>query len=90
MNGWTKAEGDGGLGVQSDIGGANLIVNLQGGVPKPSDSVNYTVMDTDYETYSVVYSCEGFRNLASFDFFWILAREEELDEATIMSIVAKV
>ena len=87
MNGWTDW---GGLGVQSDIGGGNIVANLQGDVPKHDGSVKYTVMDTDYETYSVVYSCEGYRNLASFDFFWILAREEELDEAIIMDIVTKV
>ena len=87
MNGWTDW---GGLGVQSDIGGGNIVANLQGDVPKHDGAVKYTVMDTDYETYSVVYSCEGYRNLASFDFFWILAREEELDEAIIMDIVTKV
>ena len=86
MNGWDTKYGS---AVQSDVGGANLIVNFDD-MPKSSEKANYTIMDTDYETYSVVYSCEGYRNLVSFDLFWILAREPELDEAVIMDIVKKV
>ena len=43
-------------------------------------------MDTDYDTYSIVYSSGRF----GFDFLWILAREKQLDDDTMRSIVAKI
>ena len=76
--------------MQADSGDASLIVGFNGKTPKPSDKANYTVLDTDYETYSVVYSCGGFLGLASFDFLWIMSREPELDDAKMLELIGKV
>mmetsp|Transcript_6245 Transcript_6245/g.7319 ORF Transcript_6245/g.7319 Transcript_6245/m.7319 type:complete len:200 (+) Transcript_6245:31-630(+) len=86
IQGWTAVEG---TAVVADSGDASLVVAFNGD-PSSSGKPNYTVLDTDYETYSVVYSCGSLLNLASFDFLWILAREKELDEATMLSIVEKI
>ena len=48
-------------------------------------------MDTDYETYSIVYSCENwFGGLASFDYMWILSRTPGMEEALVSSLVAQI
>merc|ERR1712127_12905 len=74
--------------VVADTGDASLIVDFSGKVPSPSDTPNYTVLDTDYETYTVVHSCsEVMGGLASYDFFWILARENTLDDSQMLSII---
>jgi len=63
-------------------------VSFSGDVPSPSDTPNYTILHTDYDTYSIVYSCSNIiPGLVSFDFLWILAREPELDDATMLDIV---
>ena len=49
------------------------------------DEANYKVLDTDYETYSMVYACES----DSMTFFWILSRTPELDSAVMEELVAK-
>ena len=76
--------------VQSSSGDASLVVNFKGSVPDPTDKANYTVLDTDYDTYSVVYSCGEFMGLASFDFLWVLSREPTMDDETLLSIVEKI
>ena len=48
------------------------------------------MLDTDYETYSIVYSCGGFLGLASFDFLWILSREPTLDDEKLLELIGKV
>merc|ERR1712087_667668 len=77
-------------GVQANTGDASLVVGFGGKTPKPTDNPNYTVLDTDYETYSIVYSCGGFLGLASFDFLWILSREPTLDDAKLLELIGKV
>lgn len=37
--------------------------------------VNYWVLDTDYDAYSVIYSCKGF-GAFHFDIVWILSRHQ--------------
>ena len=75
----------------ADTGDASLVVDFSGKTPSPSDKANYTVLDTDYDTYTVVYSCaEFFDGVASFDYLWILARENQLDDATMLEIIAKI
>ena len=49
------------------------------------DEPNYLVMDTDYETYSMVYACEP----NSIAFLWILSRTPTLDQATLDSLNAQ-
>ena len=38
---------------------------------------SYDVVSTDYETYSIVYSCEEFLGVAKIEYLWILSREIE-------------
>ena len=87
IKGWSSGKA---LAVVADTGDASLVVDFSGKTPSPSDKANYTVLDTDYDTYTVVYSCSDIAGFASFDFLWILAREPELDDATILSIVGKI
>merc|ERR1711976_240215 len=47
---------------------------------------NYWVIDTDYKTYSLVYSCQEVSGLASAQSAWILSRERTLDEATVQRL----
>merc|ERR1711860_63862 len=50
---------------------------------------NYWVIDTDYENYSVVYSCNDIK-LAHADIVWILSRDRKgLPEETTKKIYAK-
>ena len=72
IQGWSGVNGS---AVVADTGDASLVVSFSGKTPSPSDKANYTVLDTDYETYSIVYSCGDILGVASFDFLWILARE---------------
>ena len=79
-----------GPAVLADTGDASLIVSFSGEMPKSSDKPNYTVLDTDYETYSIVYSCGDVLGLASFDFLWILAPEPELDDMKMLELIGKI
>ena len=87
IQGWSDVKAK---AVPADTGDASLVVSFNGEFPDASGKPNYTVLDTDYETYSIVYACGGFYNLASFDFLWVLAREPELDEATMLKITEKI
>merc|ERR1712215_396520 len=40
---------------------------------------SYWILDTDYHTYTVVYSCEDFLGVVKLEFAWILSREKHLD-----------
>ena len=81
--GWSQVKG---RAVPANTGDASLIVSFSGKTPSPSDKANYSVMDTDYDTYSIVYSSGRF----GFDYLWVLAREKQLDDDTMKSIVAKI
>ena len=85
--GWTDIKGP---AVQADTGDASLVVSFHGKDPDPSSKANYTVLDTDYETYSVVYSCGDILGTFGFDFLWILAREKELEKDIMDKIVANI
>lgn len=87
IQGWSDVTG---TAVQADSGDASLVVTFGDHVPSSGGKPNYTVLDTDYETYSIIYACGGFLNLASFDFLWIMGREKTLDDATMMSLLSKI
>jgi len=53
-----------------------LLVRFAAGTPYG----NYWVIDTDYETYSLVYSCSSVVNVFHIEMAWILSREMTLDE----------
>ena len=60
-------------------------------MPESEDgSANYLVVDTDYDTHSIVYSCGSFHDLFTFDMLWVLARDTELDQATLANITSTV
>lgn len=40
---------------------------------------DYQVVDTDYESYSVVYSCTSIALLARIEFYWILSRTPKIE-----------
>ena len=46
---------------------------------------NYLIMDTDYDSYSMVYSCDP----NSIAMYWILSRTPTMDEATIDQLNAQ-
>ncbi|XP_062557077.1 uncharacterized protein LOC134221928 [Armigeres subalbatus] len=46
----------------------------------PNDRSNYWVLDTDYENYSVVWSCESVEENRSRESFWLLSRSRQLSQ----------
>merc|ERR1711976_1046540 len=48
---------------------------------------DYWVLDTDYETYTLVYTCSDI-TVSNVRFLWILAREKTLDDATVARLKA--
>ena len=87
IQGWSGATGS---AVQADTGDASLIVSFGGNTPSPSDKANYNILYTDYDTYTIVYSCSNILGVASFDLLWILAREPELDDSMMLEIIGKI
>lgn len=50
---------------------------------------DYEVIESDYDTYALVYSCFKLGTLKLFDTAWILSRGKQLDEAKIQQLKAK-
>ncbi|XP_078581230.1 apolipoprotein D-like [Branchiostoma floridae x Branchiostoma japonicum] len=50
---------------------------------------SYWVVDTDYDNYSIVYSCNYFL-VNRVEFLWILARDRALPAGTMSSILQKI
>ncbi|ROT69307.1 apolipoprotein D [Penaeus vannamei] len=67
----------------SDVGGA-LLLHLNG-VPVVGD---YNVLDTDYEGYASVYSCQALLGLGHVEQAWILARTPALEQNKIDAAAA--
>ena len=83
-NGWNIATGS--ATPAGEPGTGSLKVAFEG-MPEIDDEPNYTVLDTDYDTYSIVYSCGNFYGLFTFDLLWVLARENTFS-ADANSVVA--
>lgn len=47
---------------------------------------NYWVLDTDYENYTLIYSCTSILGISHFEFGWILARTRTLPDATTQKL----
>ena len=47
---------------------------------QPYDTPNYQIIDTDYETYSIIYACHA--NSAK-NFLWIMSRTPTMDQAVL-------
>ncbi|XP_052817966.1 apolipoprotein D-like [Mya arenaria] len=63
---------------------AKLSVTFNG-----SPRVPYWIVDTDYDTYSLVWSCTDIGGLLQADFAWILSRNNTLDNAIIEKLQNK-
>ena len=71
------------LDLLYSISGTATFDGAHGTVTFPSVNAkgDYRVVETDYETYSLVYACVPVPfDLGSFQFMWILAREKEISE----------
>jgi apolipoprotein D and lipocalin family protein len=51
---------------------------------------NYIVVDTDYKSYSLVYSCTTKYGFLRTEVAWILSRERTLDKATVDKLLVKI
>ena len=54
-----------------------------------SPRVPYWVVDTDYDTYSLIWSCTEYINLIQADFAWIVSRQRTLDETIVRKLQDK-
>ncbi|XP_005181381.2 apolipoprotein D-like [Musca domestica] len=70
------------LGTASVVSNAKLLVKFPVS-PALSVSSNYWVLDTDYSSYSVVYSCQELPNAQSSTIVWILTRQRLPSEHTV-------
>lgn len=54
-------------------------------LPSPANNLeaNYWILDTDYTTFAVVYSCKDLSGLMSGKMVWILTREQNPDPGTL-------
>ena len=41
---------------------------------------NYWVLDTDYDNYTLIYSCSEILGLTHYEFAWILSRQKTLSD----------
>lgn len=46
----------------------------------------YDVWSTDYDNYSLVYSCKSFLGFLKVESAWILGRKKQLDEETVKKL----
>lgn len=73
--------------TQPDITSGNLRVKLFDYIP----SSPYKVLETDYDSYSVVYSCSHFLGLGTNEFLWIFTRKpQEIASSAFKTISQKV
>ena len=52
-------------------------------------SPNYQIIDTDYENYSIVYSCQNLGGFFNTSYLWIMSRVPHMDAATHDMVMAK-
>jgi len=88
-----KLEGIEGYAVLSDPDDpdktANLIVNFDT-VPVKQNSTNYSVLETDYDEYAIVYSCsKGPLPNTKIEDMWILTRQQFPDTDKMVQIYDK-
>ena len=50
---------------------------------------NYWVLDTDYKTYTLIYSCTNILGISHFEFAWILGRQRTMDQAIVDRLFAE-
>lgn len=52
-------------------------------ITEKKNHTNYHVWKTDYDTYSLVYSCDVFAGFIKFEAAWILSRDKTLDKSIV-------
>ena len=83
-----RPEGVYAAAVQSDLGRPGELDVEFFSDPNPENPPNYSVVATDYDTYTVVYNCsDKLGGMASYDVLNILAREKELSDDQILDII---
>ncbi|KAJ8310337.1 hypothetical protein KUTeg_012202 [Tegillarca granosa] len=65
-------------------GSAKLQLRFAAGTPWG----NYWVLDTDYKTYTLIYSCTNMIGISHIEFAWILSRQRTLDQAIMTRLYA--
>ena len=76
-----------GQAVVSDQNPASLVVSF-GGTPTSDERANYNIIDTDYDNYVIIYSCEEqWGGWLSTEYFWILARTPTIPLEELVDIV---
>ena len=69
----------------SDQGSGQCFVRFFAPLVQWTDDPNYLILDTDYDTYSIVYSCDGESMLA----LWIMTREPQVSTELLDTLTAK-
>ena len=88
--GWLDARG---TAVESDITGpASLVVSMdEDKPPLASMPGNFNILSTDYNSYAITYSCvELLEGAFSYDYLWVMAREPEITDEAMQSIVVEI
>nr|CAH0101077.1 unnamed protein product [Daphnia galeata] len=73
------------IGWATVVESGKLSVNFPGA--PPSQTANYLILDTDYDTYAVVWSCSNLGPI-SLRFAWILTRNQIPYPATVYTALA--
>jgi len=61
-----------------------LIVNFYDPPSKRvADTTNYNILDTDYDSYSIVYFCRQMNETTKSEYLWILARERQPSQTLV-------
>jgi len=85
-----EAIGDAVLADPNDpAGSARLIVNFDSQETR-STTANYNVVDTDYESYSVVYYCSNVLYFLKAEILWILTRDQFPEDDMIAGVKEKI
>merc|ERR1719400_614357 len=69
----------------SDQGSGQCFVRFFAPLVQWTDDPNYIIVDTDYDNYSIVYSCDGTEMLA----LWIMSREPTISDEMKATLTAK-
>ena len=79
-NGWHAIEGQARQVGDDDSG--ELHVSFEG-MPESEESLNepnYFVLDTDYDSYAIVYSCNNLYGYLIFDLLWVLSKTPTMSD----------
>ena len=76
-----------GQAIQTTQGGGNLRLELFGAQATADAEPNYRLLDTDYENYTIVYSCDSYIDgWLHADNLWIMAREPTMSDSLFAKI----